>query len=118
VLNKILDQIRINSNNVFLFAKAFPLVQKVGEGQFTHVGTFTRYSNDFRKKLVDQIKPLKKVVNLKFDILSREILEYIKIFGCRVLHISSDVYLSDKLCIEGENGEVEYISMNEMKRIL
>jgi hypothetical protein len=48
---------------------------------------------------------------LKFDILSKEMLEYVRAFGCRVLHISSDVYLSDSLCIEGDNGEIEYISI-------
>jgi hypothetical protein len=61
---------------------------------------------------VENVKTLKKEVNLKFDILSREMLENIKAFGCRVLQISSNIYKSDALCIEGDNGEVRYIPIN------
>ncbi len=45
-------------------------------------------------------------------------LEYVKTFGCRVLHISSDVYLPDSLCIEGDNGEIEYISIKQLEKML
>lgn len=45
-------------------------------------------------------------------------MEYVKTYGCRVLHISSDVSHSDYLCIEGKNGEIEYISFKELKNIL
>ncbi len=56
ILNKILHHIRINSNNVFLFVKAFPLVRVMKEESSTLVGTFTRYSNDFRKRLFEATK--------------------------------------------------------------
>jgi hypothetical protein len=45
-------------------------------------------------------------------------LEYVKTYGCRVLHISSDVYSPDYLCIEGKNGEIEYISISKLKSLL
>lgn len=55
---------------------------------------------------------------MKFDVLSRELLEYVKNYGCRVLHLSSDVYHPDYLCIEGKNAEIEYISVIELKVLL
>lgn len=57
-------------------------------------------------------------MNLKFDVLSKELLDYVKQYGCRVLHLSSDVYSVDHLCIEGKNGEIEYLSINELRDIL
>ena len=55
---------------------------------------------------------------MKFDILNREALEYIKTFGCRVLHLTSDVYLSDCLCIEDKHGAIEYLTLPELKKLL
>lgn len=57
-------------------------------------------------------------MNLKFDVLSRELLEYVKSYGCRVLHLSSDVYHQEYLCIEGKNAEIDYISIAELKTLL
>ena len=57
-------------------------------------------------------------MNLKFDTLHRELLDYIRQHGCRVLHLSSDIYHPDYLCIEGKNGEIEYLSFSELKDIL
>ena len=68
------------------------------------VGPFTRYPSDFRKRVIDSIKGENKVVNVKFDLLTRELLDYVRNYGCRVLHISSDVFSPDHLCIEGKNG--------------
>jgi c-di-AMP phosphodiesterase-like protein len=36
-----------------------------------YVGPFTRYVSDFRYRLLEDAKKLNKVVNFKFDILSR-----------------------------------------------
>ena len=100
-----------------MFTKAFPIVEVMNE-YVRLVGTFTRYPSDFRKRIHDEFRKQKKVVNLKFDILKRESLSYIKDYGCRVLHMSSDVFKNDTLCIEGNNGEIEYLSMDEIKKIL
>lgn len=49
LLNNIQEQIIIQSNNVFVFSKAFPLVEYVeGSEKAQMVGTFTRYYSDFR----------------------------------------------------------------------
>lgn len=47
-----------------------------------------------------------------------DLLEYIKNYGCRVLHISSDVYNEDHLCIECENGIIKYLTVTELKEVL
>lgn len=59
-----------------------------------------------------------KVINVKFDILNIELLEYIRANGCRVLHISSDIYRDDHFCIEDKNGVVKYLSVQDMKEFL
>jgi len=61
---------------------------------------------------------LKKIVNFKFDHLTKKTLNLIKDCGCRVLHLSSDEYRNKYLCVEGENGEIEYLSHDELKHIL
>ena len=118
ILNDILDEIRIKSKNVFIFAKAFPLVRVDTDKKLKIVGTLTRYSNDFRQKLKDGITACNKVINVKFDLLNLELLDYIRDKGCRVLHLSSDVYRSDSLCIEDKNGIVKYLGIEELKRAL
>ena len=82
------------------------------------VGTFTRYPNNFRRRIHNELKKQKKVVNIKFDNLTRDQLEYVRTYGCRVLHISSDVYNPDYLCIEGKNGEIQYLNFEDIKTIL
>jgi hypothetical protein len=118
ILNEILHKIHIKASNVFIFAKAFPLVEDNGSNEITMAGSFTRHMNAFRTNLISGFEELNKVVNVKFDSLNREVLDYIKKFGCRVLHLSSDVYREDHLCIEGSNGRIEYIHINDLKTIL
>lgn len=118
LLNEILDKFRIQSKNSFIFAKAFPIVEKVDETTVKMVGTFTKHLSDFRQKVTSGIKERNKVINVRFDQLNRELLEYVKNNGCRVLHISSDIYRKESLCIEGENGLIEYISLENLETML
>ena len=78
----------------------------------------TRYNNEFKQKLKDDITACNKVINVKFDLLNMDLLDYIRDKGCRVLHLSSDVYRSDSLCIEDTNGIVKYLGIEELKRAL
>ena len=50
-------------------------------------------------------------MNLKFDILNREVIENAKQYGCKLLHLSSHVFEEEKIALEGNNGLVEYLSM-------
>jgi hypothetical protein len=65
---------------------------------------------DIRSKLKSNIESLKISINVKFDILNRNLLEYVGESGCRLLHLSSDIFEPDKLCIEGEHGICEKYS--------
>ncbi len=91
ILNDILHKIHIKASNVFIFAKAFPLVEVKGKDLLI-AGSLTRHVNSFRNRVLEGFRELKKEVNVKFDSLNREVLEFIKNFGCRVLHLSSDVF--------------------------
>jgi hypothetical protein len=104
VLNQIFDEIRLNASNVFIFAKAFPLVEKNPDGTYRMVSTFTRHINEFRNNLKSSFINLRKVINTRFDTLTEDVLEYVRDHGCRVLHLSSDYFKDGHLCIEGENG--------------
>ena len=92
VLNEIFDDIRLNASNVFIFAKAFPLVELKEDGKPSMVGTLTRHINEFRNNLKRNFTELDKVINVRFDTLTLDVLEYVRDHGCRVLHLSSDVF--------------------------
>lgn len=49
--------------------------------------------------------------------LTRDLIEYVKSYGCRVLHIASDVYKEDCLCIEGTNGLIENVNLDQLKEL-
>jgi hypothetical protein len=117
ILNDILHKIHIKACNVFIFAKAFPLVE-VKENNILIAGSLTRHVNSFRNRVLEGFREQKKEVNVKFDSLTKEVLDFIKNFGCRVLHLSSDVFKSDHLCIEGRNGTIEYVHIDELKKLL
>jgi hypothetical protein len=38
----------------------------------------------------------------------------LKKHGCRVFHLSSDVFKDDHLAIEGELGQVEYLDIKKL----
>jgi hypothetical protein len=118
---------------VLIFAKSFPLVEDIrdnvfGYGQQTsvsicgsqvpqnveykQVGVLARYGSDFRKKMKGIATNSRQIVNLKFDILNREVIENAKQYGCKLFHISSHVFEEDKIALEGNNGLVEYLSMD------
>jgi hypothetical protein len=82
------------------------------------VGNFTRHINEFRNNLKKSFSELNKVINTRFETLTKDVLEYIKEHGCRVLHLSSDVFKDGFLCIEGNNGQIEYLDKDELKKIL
>jgi NADH/NAD ratio-sensing transcriptional regulator Rex len=56
-------------------------------------------------------------VDVKFDLLNRELLENVIKYKCKILHLSSTVFDSERLCVEGEYGEIEYLSSEDIKSI-
>jgi hypothetical protein len=51
-------------------------------------------------------------VNVKFDILNREVLEHVRNHGCKLLHLSSHVFYEDKLALEGQRGLIEVLTQD------
>ena len=51
-------------------------------------------------------------VDVKFDLLNRDLLENVLKYKCKILHLSSSVFDEDRLCIEGDCGEVEYLNFD------
>jgi hypothetical protein len=91
---------------------------KKEKDKYRMVGTFTRHINEFRANLKKSFTDMNKAINVRFDTLTLDVLEYVRDHGCRVLHLSSDVFLDDYLCIEGENGEIKYLHVNDLKDLL
>lgn len=94
LLTRINENIRSTSMNVFVFLKAFPLVDP---NDLVHIGPITQKNNNFKSNVIDHITKEKKVIQLKFDVLTRESLNTIKNHGCRVLHLSSDEHRESAL---------------------
>lgn len=115
LLDRINENIRRTSLNVFVFLKAFPLVDPKDT---THVGPITQKHNKFKANILKNMKNEKKVLQVKFDILTRENLQTIKAHGCRVLHLCSDESRPDQLCAEGKYGEMDAIQVSEVRDLI
>jgi len=63
---------------------------------------------------------LKKELKIKYETLRKSQLENIRDNGCRVLVLSCSIPQNDhsNICIEGELGEVERISLQELEDFL
>jgi hypothetical protein len=85
--------------------------EKFPGGPVQAVGSFTSNIYDLRQKVKRNVEDLGISINMKFDVLNRSLLQYIGEFGCRLLHLSSDIFEPDKICIEGDFGICE--SLNE-----
>ena len=118
MLENILEKIQKKSSNVLIFGKSSPLVEKSSD-DIKSIGMITRYSITFRKKMITGAKNSGQKVNVKFDILNRELLGYVKDHGCKLLHLSSHVFEEGKLCLEGgKNGLIEYLSIDHLTKFL
>ena len=95
---------RTNSKHLIVFAKAFPLVEMRADESTYAVGSFTRTGYDLKSTVKENFAEAEVGVKVKFDVLNRNLLEYVGEYGCRVLHLSSDIFEHDKLCIEGDFG--------------
>lgn len=94
MLDRVNEYLRTRSRNVFIFLKAFPLVDP---NDVQHIGPITHKNNSFKDNVMKNMKGENKIIQVKFDILSRENLKTIKTNGCRVLHLSSEEAKVDKL---------------------
>ena len=77
-MDRINENIRKKSLNVFVFLKAFPLVDLNNNYQ---IGSITQKHNNFKEIVVQNMKKENKIIQVKFDILTRENLTTIKDHG-------------------------------------
>jgi hypothetical protein len=115
IIGRVNEKIRAASLNVFIFLKAWPILDSESQ---ENLGPMTRVSNTFKIDVMRAISQTHKIVQVKFDTLTRKTLQQLKTSGCRVLQLSSDVWQDDCLCVEGRFGELEKISLEELQQIL
>ena len=78
LLDRVNENIRKKSLNVFVFLKSFPLVDP---NDNMHIGPITQKHNNFKDIVLDSMRREKKVLQVKFDVLTRENLQTIKTHG-------------------------------------
>lgn len=113
--NKILHYMRAGSTNLFTFAKAWPIVEKNDMGVIMSLGEFTRTKFELMPKIERNFGDLGKEIQVKYDLLTEEVLRYVAEFGSRVLHLTSDVIGEGCLCIEGEIGMCKRMGVEELR---
>jgi len=59
-----------------------------------------------------------KEINARCVFLNRQLFSNIKKDGCKLLHISSEVFEEERLCIEGDSGIAEYMTLDEISEAL
>ena len=115
LLDRVNEQIRMTSRNVFIFLKAFPLVDP---NDREHIGPITQKNNYFKDNVVKNMKGENKILQVKFDILTRDTLKNIRDHGCRVLHLSSEDAKLEHLWAEGAYGELDLIGVSELRELI
>jgi hypothetical protein len=72
IYERINKQLRKAYSRVFIFMKAYPLVEKAESHKFRLVqaGRLTKLASSFRKKIFNNISRKKKKITLKFEILT------------------------------------------------
>lgn len=84
-------------------------------GVITSLGEFTRTKFELMPKIERNFGDLGKEIQVKYDLLTEEVLRYVAEFGSRVLHLTSDVIGEGCLCIEGEIGMCKRMGVEELR---
>lgn len=117
IKNKILNEMRFYSHNLFTFAKAWPLVEKdPTTGEVRSIGEFPTSRFDFAPKIMDEFYDTGLDLQIKFDFLNEDLLKNVIDSGSRVLHLSSDIFEKDCLFIEDRTGICKKIFIQDIER--
>ena len=108
------SQIQRKSRNVLSFFKAFPLVKKKINGEFTRAGALTRFPSKFREDLLQALSDVGKVINIRMDVATRNNIKQCIESGTRILHISSEEFSEDALYLETEDGAADIITNSDL----
>jgi len=87
------------------------------EVEITPVGFPTRTASNFKNELMNKLAQKNKVLYLKFEILTKEKLFDCLQNGCRILQLNCQAVEQDALCVEGEYGKLERMSIEEIKDV-
>ena len=111
--NVILQVMRSTSNNLFTFAKAWPLVTMSEQGPVS-IGEITRSTFDLAGKIHNSFGSTGMELQVNFDLLTESFLKRVAKYGTRLLHVTSDLVSEDHLCVEGQNGVCERIHIDDL----
>ena len=95
---------RTFSNNLFTFAKAWPLVERDRNGKIRSIGEFTTSRFELAPKILSAFNETELDLQIKFDFLNEDLLKSVLESGSRVLHLSSDIFDKNCLYIEDRIG--------------
>jgi hypothetical protein len=114
VKNKVLDEMRSYSHNLFTFAKAWPLVEKDHQGQIRSIGEFPTSRFELSPKIELAFHETGLDLQIKFDFLNADLIRSVADSGSCVLHISSDIFDKDSLYLEDKIGIALRIPIDEL----
>jgi hypothetical protein len=112
-LVKINEMIRKDKKYVVALFKAFPIVQKTANNQINRIGSIWRTSSKFRSALQARLENIKKEVCIRMEIASRSKLKEYLNDRCIILHLTSDMFSSTQLFLEGPNGLADPLNFEE-----
>ena len=97
--------------------RAAPIVAKesVINSNIKPIGFKTRVASSFRHDVFKSLSLKDRVLYLKFEHLTRDKLEDCLKNGCRILQLSCSYTEENCLCVEGEFGQLEKISFEQLK---
>lgn len=107
---------RTFSNNLFTFAKAWPLVERDKNGKIRSIGEFTTSRFELAPKILSAFNDTGLDLQIKFDFLNEELLKSVLESGSRVLHLSSDIFEKSCLYIEDTIGLCKKIKIDDLTK--
>ncbi len=110
------EEIKRTYYNVITVLRASPLVSL--SNQYVESGVPTVFNSVFKENIVHALRAQNKAIYLKFSILTKQSLIDSLKDGCRILQLTSTHIEDDHLCVEGSNGEVEKISVEELNPLI
>jgi len=115
---KIHEKLRTNNQHFIYFMKGHQLMKKHND-KVIPVEPVVQYVSNFKAKILENFQEIEKKVIMNFDILNEDNLEEVFKNGCRILHISNEVYdNSDSLYVEDKLGMTAEINSSKLASLL
>lgn len=116
---QVLQKMHQQRSTLFTFMKASPLVfNNKDTGMQEPVSDKYRSNYQFVKEIKSNLKLAKENLQVKFDILTKNSLRETLAQGSKLLHLTSDVVLDERIALEGDLGEVKEFSMRKLSQLI